>query len=241
MRKQDEDYWHQYRTTPKAFIPLGEGQKLWQTRFGKLTSIRVSSKDDQPAADPNQNPFSAQLRQSLSPTQMGFQTIAVREQNLQASRGATDFGEYFLYFSFFLVISALLLTALFFKLGIEQRLREIGTLQAIGFSDSRIRRLFLSEGVLLAIIGSLLGVLGAIGYAELLMYGLRTWWVDAVGTTALTMHVSWQSLLIGVVGGVLAAVVCVFLTLRKVTSSSTRQLLVGDRAEGNGFFGLPSD
>ena len=51
----------------------------------------------------------------------------MRAEGLAASRGATDFGEYFLYFSFFLVISALLLTALFFKLGIEQRLREIGT------------------------------------------------------------------------------------------------------------------
>ncbi|HSK63315.1 MAG TPA: FtsX-like permease family protein [Pyrinomonadaceae bacterium] len=226
VRKQDEDYWHQYRTTPKAFILLEDAQPLWQTRFGKLTSIRLQSGETQPAPD-RTNPFSARLRQSLSPTQMGFQVVPVRDENLQASRGATDFGEYFLYFSFFLVVSALLLTALFFKLGIEQRLREIGTLQAIGFSDSHIRRMFLAEGVLLAIAGSLLGILGAIGYAKLLMYGLRTWWVDAVGTTALTMHLSWPSLLIGAVAGVLAAVVCVFLTLRKVTGSSTRGLLLG--------------
>ena len=230
VRKQDEDYWSQYRTTPKAFIRLETGQQLWSTRFGKLTSIRFDPGVSQIAGDPH--PFLARLRQSLSPTQMGFQVVPVRNENLQASRGATDFGEYFLYFSFFLVVSALLLTALFFKLGIEQRLREIGTLQALGFSDSRIRRLFLAEGVLLAIAGSLLGVLGAIGYANLLMYGLRTWWVDAVGTTALTMHVSWQSLVIGVVAGVLAAVLCVFLTLRKVGSSSTRGLLLGETPRG---------
>ena len=230
VRRQDEDYWRQYRTTPKAFIPLVEAQKLWQTRFGSLTSIRVQLTD---TTQPDRiNGFSARLRQSLSPTQTGFQVIPVRDENLSASRGATDFGEYFLYFSFFLVISALLLTALFFKLGIEQRLREIGTLQAIGFSDARIRRLFLSEGVLLAVIGSLLGILGAIGYAKLLMYGLRTWWVDAVGTTALTMHVSWLSLLIGAVSGVLAAVLCVFLTLRKLGSSSTRGLLLGESPKG---------
>ncbi|HEX6285304.1 MAG TPA: ABC transporter permease, partial [Pyrinomonadaceae bacterium] len=226
VRKQDEDYWHQYRTTPKAFIFLGEGQKLWQTRFGNLTSIRISATDAQPATD-SIDRFSAQLRQRLSPPQMGFEVVPVRDQNLSASRGATDFGEYFLYFSFFLVVSALLLTALFFKLGIEQRLREIGTLQAIGFSDAKIRRLFLTEGVLLAVAGSLLGILGAIGYAKLLMYGLRTWWVDAVGTTALSMHISWLSLLIGAVSGVLAAIVCVFLTLRKLGSSSTRGLLLG--------------
>jgi ABC-type antimicrobial peptide transport system permease subunit len=230
VRPQDEDYWHKYRTTPKAFVLLPTAQKLWQTRFGKLTSIRTASPDGQLPPDLASR-YRDQLRQSLQPSQAGFQVVAVREQGLQASRGATDFGEYFLYFSFFLVVSALLLTALFFKLGIEQRLREIGTLQALGFDDGRIRRLFLGEGLLLAIVGSLLGVLGAIVYAKLLMFGLRTWWVDAVGTTALVLHVSWQSMLIGVVGGVLAAVVCVLLTLRKVTSSSTRGLLVGERKE----------
>ena len=227
VRKQDEDYWHRYRTTPKAFIVLADGQKLWQTRFGKLTSIRFQTDNAQPPPD-RANLLSARLRQSLDPSQLGFQIVPVRAQGLQASRGATDFGEYFLYFSFFLVISALLLTALFFKLGIEQRLREIGTLQALGFPASRIRRLFLAEGVLLAVAGSVIGAFGAIGYAKLLMYGLRTWWVDAVGTTSLTLHVSWLPMLIGAAGGVVAAVVCVLLTLRKVGRGSTRELLVGE-------------
>src|SRR5258705_808059 len=39
IRKQDEGYWDQYRTTPKAFIPLATAQELWQTPFGKLTSM----------------------------------------------------------------------------------------------------------------------------------------------------------------------------------------------------------
>lgn len=231
VRKQDEDYWHQYRTTPKAFIPLSVGQGLWATRFGKLTSIRFKSSDGRLATD-QLNPLSARLRQSLDPSQAGFQIVPVREQGLQASRGATDFGEYFLYFSFFLVVSALLLTALFFKLGIEQRLREIGTLQALGFPASRIRRLFLAEGVLLAIAGSVLGVIGAIAYAQLLMFGLRTWWVDAVGTTSLTLHVSWQSMLIGAVGGIAAAIVCVLLTLRTLGRRSARGLLLGESPRG---------
>ncbi len=76
----------------------------------------------------------------------GFAILPVRAQGLEASQGATDFGEYFLYFSFFLVVSALMLAALFFKLGIEQRLREIGLLQAVGFPLRKIRRLFLIEG-----------------------------------------------------------------------------------------------
>jgi putative ABC transport system permease protein len=218
VRQQDEDYWDQYRTTPKAFISLADGQKLWQSRFGKLTSIRINTSDVEA--------YRNHLR-NLLPTSTALQVIPVRTQGMSASRGATDFGEYFLYFSFFLVVSALLLTALFFKLGIEQRLREIGTLQAIGFASARIRNLFLAEGLLLAIIGSLSGLLGAIGYAALLMYGLRTWWVDAVGTTSLTLHITWQSLVLGAIGGIAAAVFCIFLTLRKVGRSSTRSLLTG--------------
>jgi hypothetical protein len=226
VRKEDEDYWHQYRTTPKAFIPLSTAQQLWQTRFGKLTSIRLES-PDRALTPTGVEAYGEYLRKALDPALMGFQVVAVRDQGQQASRGATDFGEYFLYFSFFLVVAALMLTTLFFKLGIEQRSREIGTLQAIGFSDRRIRRLFLVEGTLLSGIGSLLGLAGAIAYAALLMYGLRTWWVGAVGTTDLRLHVSWLWLVIGALGGVLSAVVCIYFTLRKLGRLSTRGLLAG--------------
>ena len=229
VRKEDEDYWHQYRTTPKALIPISKAQELWGTRFGKLTSIRIESPGKPLTPDILQS-YSDNLRKSLDPALMGIQVVPVREQGQSASRGATDFGEYFLYFSFFLVVSALMLTTLFFKLGIEQRAREIGTLQAIGFSDSDIRRLFLAEGILLSVVGSLLGLLGAIGYAALLMHGLRTWWVGAVGTTSLTLHVSWMWLAIGAIGGVVAAVVCIYFTLRRLGRASTRSLLAGSLA-----------
>src|SRR5687768_2638980 len=230
VRKQDEDYWDQYRTTPKAFIDLANAQHFWESRFGEMTSIRVQSSRG-PLTLEIINRYGEALRKKLEPGPLGLQVIPVRADGLAASRGATDFGEYFLYFSFFLVVSALLLTALFFKLGIEQRLREIGTLQAIGFAASRIRTLFLAEGLLLSVIGSLLGLLGAIGYAALLMYGLRTWWVDAVGTTSLTLHISWQSMVLGALGGVAAAVICIFFTLRRLGSWSTRSLLSGSIIE----------
>ena len=71
----------------------------------------------------------------------------VRADGLAASRGATDFGEYFTYFSFFLVFSALMLAALFFRLGVEQRAREIGLLRSVGYTSVQVRRLFLAEGV----------------------------------------------------------------------------------------------
>lgn len=232
VRQRDEDYWKQYRTTPKAFIQLNKGQELWQTRFGKLTSIRFRPSEVGKGGPPNSvdkriGEFGEALRAELDPTAMGLNIVPARNQGLEASRGATDFGEYFLYFSFFLVISALLLAALFFKLGIEQRLREIGTLQAMGFSAAKIRKLFLIEGLALSIGGSLLGLAGAVAYGYLILLGLRTWWVDAVGTTSLTLHVSAISLFLGGGGGIAAALICIVWTLRRLGRASTRSLLSG--------------
>ncbi|MFZ0751299.1 MAG: ABC transporter permease, partial [Pyrinomonadaceae bacterium] len=226
IRPQDEDYWKKYRTTPKAFLPLGVAQQLWQSRFGKLTSLRISATRGQDFAQLPAT-FERNLLATLDPPEMGFGILPVRADGLAASRGATDFGEYFLYFSFFLVVSALLLASLFFKFGIEQRLREIGTLQAIGFPRSKIRNLFLAEGLVLSLVGSLLGLLGAIAYGYLILLGLRTWWVDAVGTTQLRLHVSAVSLLLGGIGGVLAAVICVAWTLRRLGKASSRSLFSG--------------
>ncbi|HEV2828378.1 MAG TPA: ABC transporter permease [Pyrinomonadaceae bacterium] len=231
IRKQDEDYWDQYRTTPKAFLPLATAQKLWQTRFGKLTSLRFTWNQTS-ASETNFRTFQQRLRSALEPGAMGLTVIPVRLQGLEASRGATDFGEYFLYFSLFLVISALMLTALFFKLGIEQRLREIGVLEAIGYPRSKVRGLFLTEGLLLAVIGSLLGLAGAIGYGELVLVGLRTWWVDAVGTTMLRLHVSTLSLALGAISGIAAALLCIVWTLRGLGKRSTRSLLSGVSDDG---------
>lgn len=238
VRKVDEDYWDKYRTTPKAFISLDAGQKLWATRYGKLTSIRVLPGEVADLATAKQN-FETALRNSLDPAQLGLTVQSVKAESLQASRGATDFGEYFTYFSFFLVVSALLLTTLFFKLGIEQRLREIGLLRAIGFSTRQIRSLFLREGLLLAVIGSVVGLLGASAYGWLMMFGLRTWWVGAVGTTLLKLHVSPQSMIIGAVSGIVTALLCIWLTLRGLRKASPRSLLSGSTAGNSPSLSVP--
>jgi ABC-type lipoprotein release transport system permease subunit len=229
IRDVDEAYWDQYRTTPKAFVPLQVGQRLWRSRYGALTSIRLA-----PAAgvamDAAQRDFATSLRTSLDPIALGLTVRDVRTEGLNASQGATDFGEYFTYFSFFLVVSALTLAALFFKLGVEQRVREVGLLRAVGFTTAEVRRLFTAEALLLACIGCALGVGGAIAYGALMMAGLRTWWVDAVGTTSLALHISPVSLSAGAIGGLLAAVVCIWWTLRALARVSERNLLAGEIA-----------
>src|SRR5207249_5914292 len=40
IRDKDERYWNAYRGTPKAFITLQAGQRIWANRFGDLTAVR---------------------------------------------------------------------------------------------------------------------------------------------------------------------------------------------------------
>ena len=232
VRPKDEDYWDEYRTAAKGFLPLAVGQDLWRSRWGQVTSLRVV-----PATGPPEaviEAYRGALRSALDPLAAGFVVYPARGLALEAADGVTDFGLYFTYFSFFLVVSALLLASLFFRLGIEQRLTEIGTLRALGFDQRRVRRLFWTEGSVLSFAGSLLGVAGAVGYAGLIMWGLRTWWVDAVGTTLLTLHVSPVGLGAGMAAGMLAAVLSIVWTLRGVAAATPRALISGSLPDATG-------
>ena len=220
VRPRDEDYWDQHRAAPKAFISLADGQRLWGSRYGKVSSLRLSGSA---TIDPR----------SIDPAIAGFTARHVRNEAAAAAHGTTDFGQYFLYFSFFLVVSALLLAYLFFAVGLEQRTQEIGLLAAVGFAPAVIRRTFIKEGAVLAGIGAIAGAIAAIGYGAAIMYGLRTWWVGAVGTTELELHVAPEWLAAGVIGALLAGLLAIWFGVRSMTRRSARALLKGDTESGS--------
>ena len=215
VRPKDEDYWDQYRAAPKAFIPIADGQRLWGSRYGKVSSLRLSGTA---AVNP----------QLIDPATAGLSARHVRSEAAAAAQGTTDFGQYFLYFSFFLVVSALLLAYLFFAVGLEQRTQEIGLLAAVGFAPAAIRRSFIGEGAVLAGVGALIGAIAAVGYGAAIMYGLRTWWVGAVGTTDLELHVAPEWLATGAGGALLAGLLAIWFGIRAMTRRSVRSLLKGD-------------
>jgi hypothetical protein len=219
VRKKDEDYWDTWRSAPKAFIPLEVGQKLWPSPFGSLSSLRAAPADGQ------WPPIGA-----LDLFASGLSVRHARAESLAAAEGTTDFGEYFIYFSFFLVVSGLLLAGLFFALSVEQRASELGLLLAVGFAARDVRRVLVTEAAVLATAGSVIGIAAAIGYAALIMYGLRTWWVGAVGTTALELHVDPVLLAAGAAGAFIAAIAALALSFRRLASRSARTLLTSGLA-----------
>lgn len=280
IRDQDEEYWKQHRGTPKAFITLAAGQKMWANRFGDLTAIRFpiatntlsltpaipgereisllggqdqseggrstnsvgsrSAAAQTPAADgsvleripASVDAYCAALEEkiltNLKPEELGFRFEPVREQALAAAEQSQDFGGLFLGFSFFLIAAALLLMAMLFQFGLEQRAPEVGTLLAVGFTPLLVRKFLLREGVALAFLGGVLGLVGGLAYARAMLHGLATIWRDAVGASALTFHASPQTLVVGVFAATAVGAVTIRLALRKFVRRPARELLVGE-------------
>jgi putative ABC transport system permease protein len=225
IRPQDEAYWQDYRGTPKAFVSLLAGQTLWTNRFGQLTAIRYPVSTPEPGTERDR--LAQALLSELEPPQYGMQFQPVREQALASAAQSQDFGGLFLRFSFFLILAALLLVALLFQFGVEQRRTEIGTLLAVGFRARQVRGLLLGEGIVLAVLGSAVGLLGGAVYARGMIQGLATLWRDAVGTSALAYHASNSSLLLGAVAGAGVGIITIALTLRRQAQRPARELLSG--------------
>ncbi len=215
IRKADEDYWNTWRGTPKAFISLEAGTRLWKNPFGSLTSLRFGKPEHQLRA------ITREIMQKLEPSGQGLIFIPVYEQGIRAAANSTDFGELFLSLGFFIILASLLLIALLFSLHIRTRSRELGLLSALGFSKQKIAAILFSEGMVTAVTGGILGALAGILYNRLMLLGLNTIWQDAIGMSGLLMHIRPSTLLTGAFAGALTAApvmgIVLFRNLRKTT------------------------
>lgn len=222
IRLKDETYWDDYRGTPKAFITLEAGQRLWGNRFGNLTAVRYPW---QPGLEAE---ISSRLTESIDPATVGLFFQPVRQRGLTAGREGTDFGQLFLGLSMFLIASAVILTGLLFVFGVESRSEQVGTLLAVGLPTQRVGRILVAEGGLVALAGTIIGVGAGILYTRLMVYALSTLWSGAVAGAQIHFFAKPFTLVAGGLLGLLAALLAIWITLRKKVSRPARELLGGD-------------
>lgn len=220
IRPRDEKYWREHKTTPKAYVRLAAGRKLWASRFGDATSIRV-------AGAQNLDQFKEKLRSELRPEEGGFVFQDIKSRFEAAGQGGQDFGGLFLGFSFFLIVSALLLVGLLTRLNLERRASEIGLLIATGWRLGTVRRLLLIEGLLVAAIGGILGLIAAVAFADGMLELLRELWPDQSVGTFLRLHVTSMSMLIGYFGMLIITAITVWWALRMLNRAAASALIAG--------------
>jgi ABC-type lipoprotein release transport system permease subunit len=223
IRPKDEQYWKDYRGTPKAFVTLNAGRRMWGNRFGDLTAMRWPNKTGAAAISAAER----QILSNLNPASVGLSFLPVREMALAAAATgqAQEFGGLFLSFSFFLIAAALILLALLFQLSMEKRAKEIGILLALGWRPARVRRLLLGEGLAVAVLGGLLGVAGGVLYARAILWGLATVWSAAAANSVLHFYMTATTLAGGAAASILIGVAVMWLSLRAQTKRPARELL----------------
>jgi ABC-type lipoprotein release transport system permease subunit len=231
---RDDAYWEAHRATPKAFISLAAAEKLWAGRFGRSTSIRIASPNAQLQPDQLEilrNRLEQEIRNQLQPPRLGLAVRPIRAEGLIASTGANNFTWLFIGFSFFLIVSALLLAALMFQLGVRLRVAQVGLLEAVGFTPSRARRVLVLEGLAVSALGCLAGAALAVLFAKLMILGLTTRWVGATGTRFLILDLQPTALAVSAAVTFLLSAAAVWDAVRRTTKRTPRELLAGLASE----------
>ncbi|MFW5839760.1 MAG: FtsX-like permease family protein, partial [Planctomycetota bacterium] len=217
IRDKDEDYWDTYRGTPKAFVTLAAGREMWANRYGETTEVRFP-------AGYTEDELAAKIRSQIDPSVVGLAVLPVRADALDAASESLDFGQLFIGFSFFLIVAAVLLAALLFVFGVQQRTSQVGTLLALGYKPAQVRRLLTGEGLIVAVAGAVIGAPLGLLYTRGMLWGLATAWSDAVPSSQIAFHAAPTTVAIGAAASVVVAVFAMWLTLIRLSRRPVRQL-----------------
>lgn len=225
VTQADDDYWSEYRLTPKLYMTLRKSQELFSSRFGKVTSVRMSTdlSNDVSALEAE----IASVLQRTTP-ELGWRVLPLRAQQLQASQGSTPFDGLFLSLSFFVIVAALMLIFLLVRLAVETRANHWGILKASGWSPSRVNRLILSEFLPVIVIGVLVGIPLGFAFCVSVLALLKGQWVGAIGVPFLDFHWTVRSIAIGLMIGVVSSLLTIWVSIFNLSKQSVVQLLRGN-------------
>ena len=195
IRDKDEQYWNFYRGTPKAWVSMADGQRIWKNPFGRYTAFRFGS-------DSVNQKLTKSIRE-VDPSALGLIFTPVFEEGMRAAGNSTDLGELFLSFGGLISIAGLMLSGMLLSFFLQQRVEEVVLLRSMGFRNRKIMSIFLPETFIVSVTGGLLGVIAAIIYAQLIVTGLNTLWQGAVNTSGLAISIRSTTLIAGFLAGMI--------------------------------------
>ncbi|SHF69231.1 MacB-like core domain-containing protein [Mariniphaga anaerophila] len=218
IRDKDEKYWNEWRGAPKAYVSLNRALEIWKNRFGSYTAVRY------PAATFDMENFRQVFSENVLPSDLGMTVEPIREQGVSAARNGTDFSGLFLGLSFFILVSAIILTVLLFRLNLETRSAEVGVLAALGFKERQVRSIFLLEGLVVALAGGLLGLVFSVLYTSAVFRILNTLWFDIVRTDVLLIKIFPTTLVAGLIISLVVSLGAIYVSIVRYQRRKTAEL-----------------
>ncbi|MEJ5275150.1 MAG: FtsX-like permease family protein [Thermogemmata sp.] len=216
-------FWQQYGPTPKAFVNIATARKLFSSRYGSTTSLRVATSDVQR--------IEHLLLDQLDPQMMGMGFKSLRQIISNASKGVELFGVLFLLFSLFIIISSLLLIILVYRLSVERRSSEIGILLSLGFNKYDTMCLLLTESFSISLLGSLCGLGLGIIYCFIVLEVWSLFWPNDDIKQIIKFHIEFKSFILGILITLSLGFLSQLWALRGLISIQIPQLLNGEQEQ----------
>ena len=221
IRDKDDEYWEEFKGTPKAFVSHQTGEELWANRWGKVTGIRVIGGQVAGVAK--------SVHEVLKPSLAGMQVMDFSEQAKEAAKSPVDFAILFLAMSFFLIIAAIALVTMLFRFNVEQRAEEGALLSAVGIPVKKISNWRMGEAFFVVLAGAIFGTLLAVIFCTIVLKVISSIWGDG---TAFDLHLSGWTIAKGLLWIVALTLLSVWVTNRKqVRQSASLRLNSGAEEE----------
>ena len=197
---EDEQYWNDYRSTPKAIVPYKSVINDWKTVFGSATGIRV---------DNDEVDFSG-----IDAQMCGVQVVLPREAGLYGAMNGVDFAGLFLALGFFIIVSALLLMYSPLSEMYWQRRNKIHVLQSLGWSKKRIQGMLVQEACPTILVAIIIGMVSGVIYTWLIMFLLGNVWQGATQTDGFSVSFNLLTVFVGIVVSLLLSIFVLWLAVR---------------------------
>lgn len=151
-----------YTNTADLYLPLSDLQTL-SDRAGKINVMLIKSTNAQSVED-----TSTQLAGLFTGAKVTNAKDTAQEVTGSLVNAANLTNKFIGVTSIIVIAAAFIIVSLLTVLSVNKRIREIGTLKAIGWSNTRIIRQIISENIVLGILGGLLGIGLAFGTVAVL-------------------------------------------------------------------------
>ena len=221
IRDKDDEYWEEFKGTPKAFVSHQTGEELWANRWGKVTGIRVIGGQVAGVAK--------SVYEVLKPSLAGMRVMDFSDQAKEAAKSPVDFAILFLAMSFFLIIAAIALVTMLFRFNVEQRAEEGALLSAVGIPVKKISNWRMGEAFFVVLAGAIVGTLLAVIFCTIVLKVISSIWGDG---TAFDLHLSGWTIAKGLLWIVALTLLSVWVTNRKqVRQSASLRLNSGAEEE----------
>jgi putative ABC transport system permease protein len=223
IEDSDVDYWQLHQGTPKGFILLDNARTFWANDLGELTGIKILPDRSEPfqdlsaaVRDEYRNLILDHLDENIGHSDAGLTINTVKTDSLETARGLSIFPMMFLAFGMIIILAGILLIVNIFITQAEARRFELGLIRALGFKRKQLTKILVVEGLLYAVIASILGVIFGLAIGYFLIQGLNSIWSDAVEGNIIPFHFNLESLVIAFLAGFIVTIITILLISLKI-------------------------